>query len=212
MTSKLHHERIARGPEAMSKLSRCRILLCGAGALGSNLAVNLVRMGVKKLTIVDKDRVEEHNISTQIYGLEDIGALKAEMVRNMIFRDVGEEITSLAKEVNQQNAAKLLKGFDLIIDTFDNSASRRLVKETCISLDAQCLHAGVNDQYGEVIWNARYRVPSDEGVDVCDYPLSRTLVLLVVSIASEVAVRYILSGEQQNYSVTTGDFSINREY
>ena len=95
----------------------------------------------------------------------------------MIYREVGEEIRVHGEELNERNVAKLLKGAALVVDTFDNSKSRSLVKEYCSANAVACLHAGVNEGYGEVIWNERYRVPNDEGLDVCDYPLSRNLIM-----------------------------------
>ena len=98
---------------------------------------------------------------------------------------------------------------DPVIDTFDNSASRRLVQEHCRSLELPCLHVGLNADYGEVIWDERYRVPRDVAGDVCEYPLARNLVLLVVAVASEVIVRFAPTGARQDYSVTLGDFAIH---
>jgi molybdopterin/thiamine biosynthesis adenylyltransferase len=95
----------------------------------------------------------------------------------------------------------------LVIDTFDNSASRRLVQEQCRSLQLPCLHVGLYADYGEVIWDERYRVPQDVAGDVCD-PLARNLVILVIAVASEVVVRFALEGVRQNWSMTLGDFAI----
>jgi len=99
-----------------------------------------------------------------------------------------------------------------VFDTFDNSGSRRLVAETCGALNAHCLHLGVNADYGEVKWNENYRVPGDvvEG-NACDYPLARNVLLFTVAIGGEVALRFLLRGEKENYSFTLGDLGINRE-
>ena len=211
VTNRWHHEAIFRGQESMRCLSKLKVVICGAGALGSNLAVNLVRQGVTGLTIIDHDRIEPHNVGTQVYSLDDIGALKAEMLRNLIFRDIGEEISAVPRRLEPRNAAKLLGGHDLVVDVFDNFESRDIVSRWCRSNDAPCLHAGVNDQYGEIRWNENYRVPSDQGGNVCDYPLARNLIMLLTSLASEVIVRFALTGARLNLSVTLADLSINRE-
>lgn len=62
--------------------------------------------------------------------------------------------------------------------------------------------------YAEVIWNDNYRVPSDTGLDVCDHPLARNLILMAVSVASECIIRYIAAGEKRNYTITPGDFAV----
>ena len=209
---KFHHEQLYRGKEAMGKIAAASLHICGAGALGSNIAVNLSRMGVQNLCVIDFDRVEEHNVGTQVYSQDDVGALKAEILRNLIFREVGTEILAHADELTERNANKLLRGAKLVVDTFDNTAGRQAVTDWCRQNKIPCLHAGVNEDYGEVRWNEDYRVPSDAGVDVCDYPLGRNLILLVVAVASESLIRFITTGEKETYSITSGDLRINREY
>src|SRR5262249_48453067 len=163
---KWHHEQIFRGSAAMQHLSKVRLAICGAGALGSNLAVSLVRQGLITLTVIDRDRVEPHNVGTQVYSLDDTGGLKAEILRNLIYREAGEDVTVHARELDAGNVSKLLKGHDLIVDAFDNSASRRTVAEFASKAGIACLHLGVNDQYGEIRWNENYVVPSDAGDDI----------------------------------------------
>ncbi len=209
MPNKWHHEQLQRGPDAMKKLASAKIVICGAGAIGSNLVVNLARMGVSSLTVIDKDRVEEHNIGTQVYGVDDIGARKSECLRNLIHREVGEEIVSEAHELTEKNCTKLLRGYDLIIDAFDNSISRKLVFDESKRSHYACLHAGLNGSYGQVQWNDSYLVPGDANDDICDYPLARNLILIVVALTSEAVVRYFLSGEKTNLSVTLDDLSVN---
>jgi molybdopterin/thiamine biosynthesis adenylyltransferase len=192
----------------MAKLANARIALCGAGALGSNLADNLARQGVRALRVIDLDRVEEHNISTQIYGEAEIGAWKAEALRNRLFRTTGVEIEAIRKELTSENARTLLKEVDLILDTFDNSRSRQAVQETARALKTPCLHVGLYADYGEIVWDEQYRVPRDVAGDGCDYPLARNLVMLTVAVASELALRFIVAGEQHSRSITLGDFAV----
>ena len=211
MTTNLH-EVLYRGEEAMRQLSQTHFLVCGAGALGSQLVDNLVRHGARHLTVIDRDRVEEHNIGTQVYDQNEIGAWKAEVLQARCFRATGVEIEAVAKELNERNIAKLLRRCDLVFDTFDNSASRRLITEYCAANALPCLHLGVNADYGEAHWNEGYRVPNDvvEG-NACDYPLARNLLLFVVALGSEAALRFLLRDEKENYSFTLGDLSINCE-
>lgn len=208
MADKFHHEAIYRGADQVAKLASQPLTICGAGALGSQLADNLARQGFRQMRIIDRDRVEEHNVSTQIYGESDVGAWKVEVLRQRLFRATGIEIDAIRKELTDRTAKSLLQDGGLIIDTFDNSESRRLVQEHSRALQLTCLHAGLYADYGEVIWDERYRVPKDVAGDVCDYPLARNLVLLVVAIASETLVRFALEGIRQDFSVTLRDFAI----
>jgi len=97
----------------------------------------------------------------------------------------GVEIEAHRKDLTDRTAKSLLQDGGLVIDTFDNSASRRSVQQQCRALQLPCLHVGLFADYAEVMWDERYRVPQNVGVDVCDYPLARNLVLLAVAVASE---------------------------
>lgn len=208
MRTHTHHESLYRGPDAIARLAVARLTLCGAGALGSHLADNLIRQGVKSLRVIDRDKVESHNVGTQVYGDADVGGRKADVLKNRLFRTCGVEIDAVAKELTDRTADKLLAGADLVLDTFDNSASRQLVQGACRRLGLACLHVGLNADYAEVLWDDGYRVPNDVGADVCDYPLARNLVLLAVAVASEVVVRFVVEEKRENWTVTLKDFAV----
>ncbi|MGB0388404.1 MAG: HesA/MoeB/ThiF family protein [Ardenticatenaceae bacterium] len=212
MRDTFHHESLYRGQEALEKLAACRVTVCGAGAVGSNLVTNLVRQGAQQVTVIDFDRVEQHNIGTQSYTLDDVGAFKVEMLQAELFRATEVEIHAVRKRLTARNVAKLLKNADLVVDGFDNHASRLLVTEQCRKANIPCLHVGLSAEYAEVLWNEGYRVPKDaqEG-DVCDYPMARNLIMFAVALASEAIMRFVLTHEQQNYSFTLRDLRINHE-
>jgi hypothetical protein len=75
-------------------------------AVGSNLADNLVRQGLTNLRAIDHDRVEEHNVSTQLYGESDVGVWKVEALRNRLFRATGIEIEPVRKELTEQTPSR----------------------------------------------------------------------------------------------------------
>jgi molybdopterin/thiamine biosynthesis adenylyltransferase len=208
MADKFHHEAIYRGADEFAKLASQRLTLCGAGALGSNLADNLARQGFRDFRVIDRDRIEEHNVGTQLYGESDVGAWKVEVLKQRLFRATGIEIDAHRKELTDRTAKSLLRDGGVVVDTLDNSASRRLVQEQCRALQLPCLHVGLFAEYGEVIWDEHYRVPQDVAGDVCDYPLARNLVLLVVAVASEVLIRHTLAALRQDFSMTLRDFSV----
>lgn len=208
----LNHERQYRGAEAVRKLNQASVAICGAGAVGSNLAETLARQGVRRLRVVDRDRVGPENRATQVYGTGDVGAQKVAALKEFLFRATGAEIETHGKELTEANARKLLKGVDLVVDGFDNSAARRAVAEACRAESRPCLHVGLNADFAEVTWNERYRVPGDpEGGDVCNYPLARNLVVLVTAVAAEAVVRFLLTGARESYTVTLRDLRVNPE-
>lgn len=204
------HEQQYRAPELMATLKTFPLTICGCGANGANLIENLARAGFGKIKVIDRDRVEEHNLSTQPYYKGDIGAYKAKILTNSLYRALGVGIEAEAKELTSDNVAQLLRGSELVIDAFDNSVSRQILKDYCQTQSLPCLHIGLASDYAEILWNDIYRVPSPMNDDVCDYPLARNLVLLAVAVASEVIITYIATGEQHNYTITLKDLAITR--
>ncbi len=184
------------------------IAVCGAGALGANIVENLARQGFAHIRSIDFDRIEERNLSTQPYYASDIGAFKAKILANSVYRALGVRVDARAEELTAASTAKLLGGVALVVDAFDNSASRQVVKDYCDNTGAACLHVGLASEYSEIIWNEIYRVPSDAGEDNCDYPLARNLVMMTVAVASEVIARFAATGERQSFTVTLGDFAV----
>lgn len=192
----------------MAQLKDLPVTVCGAGALGANITESLARSGFGCLRVIDRDRIEERNLSTQPYYRSDVGAYKAKMLTNSLYRALGVQIDGRSKELASANAAQMLDGSAIVIDTFDNSVGRQAVKDYCTHAQLPCLHVGLAADYAEVIWNEIYRVPSPANDDICDYPLARNLVMLAVAVACEVIVMFVASGEQQSFTVTLGDLAV----
>jgi molybdopterin/thiamine biosynthesis adenylyltransferase len=201
-------EQLYRTPALMTQVKDLPVTVCGAGALGANITENLARAGFGKLVAIDRDRIEERNLSTQPYYKSDIGAYKVKILSNTLYRALGVTIDGRAKELTATNAPQLLRDTTLVIDTFDNSVARQAVKDYCKQAQLPCLHVGLASDYAEVIWNDIYRVPSPANDDVCDYPLARNLVMLAVAVACEVLINFVASGQQQSFTVTLGDFAV----
>lgn len=116
------------GEDAQEKLQAAHVLIVGCGALGSACAHYLARMGVGKLTLIDGDTVEEHNLARQhLYTPQDIGTKKATALAQHL-----QELNSNIHIVTHTNyiaTAKDLEQFsaDLIIDGLDTHAIRRVI-------------------------------------------------------------------------------------
>lgn len=201
------HEQLYRG-DAMMALKDYLVTICGAGALGANIAENLARSGLGKLKVIDRDRIEERNLSTQPYYRSDIGAFKAKILANNLYRAIGTKVEAETKELTSANVSQLLKDNQLIVDVFDNSVARQAVKDYADQTGSSCIHAGLSADYAEVIWNDVYRVPANVNDDVCDYPLARNLVTLTVAVACEAIVSFIITGEQHNFTITLKDLTV----
>lgn len=168
----------------------------------------MARSGFGQLKTVDRDRVEERNLSTQPYYRSDVGAFKARILANNLYRAIRTKVEAETKELTSANVSQLLKGNQLIVDVFDNSVARQVVKDYAAQTGIPCVHAGLSVDYAEVIWNQVYRVPANVNDDVCDYPLARNLVMLTVAVVCEAIVSFITTGEQHNYTITLKDLTV----
>lgn len=205
-----HHENIYRG-KSVKDLFNKHITVCGVGAIGSNLIDNLTRQGFTRVRAIDRDRVELHNINNQCYTRSQIGNLKVAAMQSIVFSAVGTEIETENKELTLTNVKKLLRKTDLVIDAFDNSASRRILYNYCLDNKVPCLHCGVFEGFGEISWNEKYVVPNNiaEG-DACDQPLARNLFLLVVAVATEEVVNFCLELGQRKLYITLKDLEVRK--
>jgi molybdopterin/thiamine biosynthesis adenylyltransferase len=203
------HEEKYRGEDLLKKIADCQITVCGAGAIGSNLVDNMIRQGFRKISVIDFDRVEDHNRHTQLYGRRDVGQLKTAALKSLAFNSLGVTIIDLTKKLDVDNVGKLLMKDSLIIDGFDNPEARRLVTVYCQKNGIPCLHVGLYKDMAEVTWNYIYRIPDKvKGMDVCEYPLARNIILLAVVTATESVIRYLSKGVEESYTITLKDFKI----
>ncbi|WP_141430929.1 thiazole biosynthesis adenylyltransferase ThiF [Bacillus sp. 03113] len=121
------------GPQGQQKLREKHVLIIGAGALGSGSAEMLVRSGVGKLTIVDRDYVEESNLQRQqLYSEQDAKeqlpkAIAAEKRLKTINSDV--HIKAIVGDASLENLEELAKDVDLILDGTDNFETRMAIND-----------------------------------------------------------------------------------
>jgi hypothetical protein len=195
------------------------VTICGAGALGANLAETLARMGQRCLRVIDRDRVEAHNLSTQPWVQQDVGAQKARVLANMLYRAVGARVEVHPAILTAENAAALLRGSAVVVDAFDNLPSRRAVADAAGAAGIACLHIALGraGDYGCGLWDDAYlladHAPSAAGLaDTCDYPLTRPLALLVAAAAAEVLVRYLLDGGRVAFECTLRDLCLSAAF
>ena len=191
----------------LSKSLAQQITICGAGALGGNLTETLARMGFERIRLVDRDRVELRNLSSQPYGRSEIGTPKARALANALYRAVQAKIEPITLELTAGNAASLLAGSELVVDTFDNSQSRAAVSDATRAAELPCLHVGFSGDglYGSGIWEPDYRAPGQPAGDPCDYPLTRPFALIVASLAARVIGAFLHSARRTDFEFTWAD-------
>jgi len=183
-----------------------RISILGCGALGANLAISLARRGFKYFWLVDFDKIEEHNFSTQPWRIQDLGRTKALTLASELYM-----MTKAQAEIypSRVQTARLLQG-DAMVDCFDNHEARKIAQE--FSIGYPVVHAGMSNQNtGEVTWDIRYTVPPDVKLnDPCNYPLSRTLIELTVIATSESVINFLMTGNKQDYLINANKLEIRK--
>jgi hypothetical protein len=184
-----------------------QIVLCGVGALGGNLAETLARMGFTRLKLIDRDRVETRNLSTQPYSRAEIGTPKARALANALYRAVQAKAEPVVVELSATNARQLLMGSALVIDAFDNRAARGAVSSVTSEEGMPCLHIGFSGDglYGSGIWEPGYLVPQEVLGDPCDYPLTRPFALALAALAARTISDFFLEGQRRNFEFTWND-------
>jgi sulfur-carrier protein adenylyltransferase/sulfurtransferase len=133
------------GLEGQAKLKGARVLLIGAGGLGSPAALYLAAAGVGTLGLVDFDLVDRSNLQRQIlHGTSRIGTPKTESARERL-RDTNPhvQVETFAERLTSANALDVLREFDMVVDGSDNFPTRYLVNDACVLL-------GKPDVYGSV--------------------------------------------------------------
>lgn len=207
------HETLFRGRQIFENRAHRRIILCGLGALGSNLADLLASQGYLRLAGLDKDRVERSNLGTQAYSPADVGKKKATQTAANIFRRLQVIIERFDVELSSKNAS-VLASYDLVVDLFDNSASRNLVYLFCREHKVPCLHTGMSgDGFIEIQWNERYRLhPEIEAGDgPCEYPLATNLVHIATALTAEIINTFIDHGVRRSIEFTLKDLHIDAQ-
>ncbi len=184
------------------------ITICGVGALGGNLAETLARMGFATLKLIDKDRVDMRNISTQPYSRGEVGAPKARSLANSLYRAVQAKVEPVVTELTEANALDLLKGSTLVVDAFDNRAGRAAISKATLALGVPCLHIGFSPDglYGSGLWEPGYVPPGEVEGDPCDYPLTRPLAMTMTALAARAITTFYRDGLKSDFELTWHDF------
>lgn len=121
------------GGTGQTRLKNGRVLIVGAGGLGSPLAMYLAAAGVGTIGIVDDDVVELSNLQRQIaHGMDDLGRAKVESARNTMLA-MNPEITVHVHQMrlNAANVMDLISNYDVIADGSDNFETRFLLNDAC---------------------------------------------------------------------------------
>jgi sulfur-carrier protein adenylyltransferase/sulfurtransferase len=140
------------GPVGQRKLLNARVLLLGAGGLGSPAALYLAAAGVGTLGIVDFDTVDVSNLQRQIlHRTDSIGKLKvdsAEETLNGVNPDVN--VVKFPFPLRSDNVFDVIKDFDIIVDGTDNFPTRYLINDAAVMTDKTVVHGSIFQFDGQV--------------------------------------------------------------
>lgn len=181
------------------------VQIYGAGAAGSNLLQHLICVHPElTYTSVDSDKVEFRNVQagTQPYLKTDIGRSKVQSLQRIVMVQFGQRIKIVNQHIN--DCEEILDHVEdpqstLIVDAFDNAASRNLFAE--LSDEYNVLHVGFSAALtGEAAWDNVWQPMTETSahVDVCQMHLARPFIMALTSMAAIICSDFIQNGTKKN--------------
>jgi adenylyltransferase/sulfurtransferase len=140
------------GVDGQRRLKAARVLLVGAGGLGSPAGLYLAAAGVGTLGIVDDDRVDATNLQRQVlHGVSGIGTLKTQSaVARLGDLNPSVEVERLDVRLTSANAMEIVRRFDLVVDGSDNFPTRYLVNDACVLTGRPYVYGSIFRFQGQV--------------------------------------------------------------
>ncbi len=177
------------GKRKQKEIEKLNLFILGAGANGSHLADLLVRSGVKKLTVVDRDVVEESNLQAQIYKKSQLLKPKVEALKeNLLEINSGANIETHFCDFEKIKADDFSK-FDILIDCADNIYSRALLNEVAVKFKKPFLHTASIGYEGRVAlfkkacFSCYFKIPKEKLPTCEDFGVVNSTIALTASIA-----------------------------
>ncbi len=161
------------GEAGQIKLLEAKVLLIGAGGLGSPAAMYLAAAGVGTIGIVDFDTVDISNLQRQLlHGNKDVGRPKVESARDRLL-DINPDIKVIPhrEPITSHNAMEIIRGYDIVLNGSDNFPTRYLVNDACQFLSKPLVDASIFMFEGQ----ATVYQPADEGKGIEGGPCYRCL-------------------------------------
>ena len=158
------------GGPGQAKLLSAKVLVIGAGGLGSPVLLYLAAAGVGTIGVIDDDCVQVSNLQRQIaHGTPDVGRLKVESAADAVARlnpDVRVQVH--AERIESANALDIIGRYDVIADGSDNFATRFLVNDACYFVGRTLVSAAVGEFDGQIAtYKAHVKGPSGERIFPC---------------------------------------------
>lgn len=181
-----------------------RLLFCGVGALGSTAVVLCRSLGVE-LALVDCDRVETKNLHAQAFVKQSLGKNKAEALKLQLGNFYGLKCEAFGVRLTATNVDALAQGADLLIDCFDNQASRQLLADYARRAGKPLVHAAMaaDGQFGLVRWDERFVADAEDhaGQATCEGGAHLPFIGLLAATLARVIQDFVLHGQRHDCMV-----------
>lgn len=197
------------GGKGQIRLQQSRVLIVGAGGLGSPVALYLGAAGVGTLGLIDPDRVELSNLQRQIlHTTLDLNDQKVASAKDKISKlNPDVEVVTYPVRLEEDNAATIFSGYDFIVDGSDNFPTKFLVNDIAVSMDIAFSHAGIVRLRGQTMTvvprkSACYRclfreAPAPEEILTCQQAgILGAVAGTVGSIQATEAIKYLAGFEE----------------
>lgn len=121
-------------PGVTAQLREKRVFVAGAGGLGSNVAISLVRAGVSDLTVADFDRVEPSNLNRQQYFRDQVGMLKVDALKENLLRiNPDLKIKTISEKITFSNCDVIISASaEIIFECFDRAEAKAMIASFCM--------------------------------------------------------------------------------
>ncbi len=140
------------GTEGQNLLLDSKILVAGAGGLGSTVITSLACMGIGSIGIIDDDLVELSNLNRQyIHNIKKISEYKTDSAQDWV-KNFNPDIEIKAYRLRfDSSCSDILKYYDIVIDCFDSYNSKFVLNDACVKENKIFIHGGVSEFYGQVL-------------------------------------------------------------
>lgn len=192
------------GVKGQERLKQAKVLIVGVGGLGCIASLLLVGAGVGEIGIIDNDEVSLTNLHRQIiYRESQIGEEKVEKAKENL-RELNSDckINCYNEFLSEENAEKIIKDYDIVVDCCDNFATRYVINDACQRLKKPFVYSAISDFEGQVSLlnceedSANYRTLFPEENLLKEEPNKNKAVIgvlpsITASIASNEVIKFL---------------------
>lgn len=187
-----------------------RIVFCGIGALGSG-AVVLCRSLGAELRLVDFDRVESKNLAAQAFVKLSLGKNKAEAMKAQLWSFWGVRADALGVRVTAENVESVCADAQLVVDAFDNQASRQVLQTFARAKNVPLVHAAMaaDGRFGMIRWDERFSADAEDvaGQATCEGGEHLPFIGLLAAALARAVQDFVLHGTRRDSMVSLSGIS-----